>query len=122
MRDIVLQQHALAKRCMQCAPTGITFLWHTLLRVAPATLHNRRLIGWVFCCAQVDGWALPELPPLVTDILVSLDDKFLFFSNWIRGEDQLGWRLGGHLLSCVCHVGLRLGCSCPCSSGPQDAY
>lgn len=28
------------------------------------------------------GWALPTLPPLITDILVSLDDKFLYFSNW----------------------------------------
>lgn len=24
---------------------------------------------------QVEGWALPELPPLITDILLSLDDK-----------------------------------------------
>ena len=24
---------------------------------------------------QVEGWALPELPPLITDILISLDDK-----------------------------------------------
>ncbi|DBB10518.1 TPA: hypothetical protein ACH3X3_002056 [Trebouxia sp. C0006] len=28
------------------------------------------------------GWALPTLPPLITDILISLDDKFLYFSNW----------------------------------------
>ncbi len=31
---------------------------------------------------QVEGWALPELPPLITDILISLDDRFLYFSNW----------------------------------------
>ena len=24
---------------------------------------------------KVEGWILPELPPLITDILVSLDDK-----------------------------------------------
>lgn len=24
---------------------------------------------------KVEGWALPELPPLITDILISLDDK-----------------------------------------------
>lgn len=30
----------------------------------------------------MEGWALPELPPLITDILISLDDKFLIFSNW----------------------------------------
>ncbi|DBA86469.1 hypothetical protein WJX79_005001 [Trebouxia sp. C0005] len=32
------------------------------------------------------GWALPTLPPLITDILISLDDKFLYFSNWLRGD------------------------------------
>ena len=34
----------------------------------------------------MEGWALPELPPLITDILISLDDKFLYFSNWLRGD------------------------------------
>lgn len=34
----------------------------------------------------VEGWALPALPPLITDILISLDDRFLFFSNWLRGD------------------------------------
>ncbi len=31
---------------------------------------------------QVEGWVLPELPPLITDILISMDDRFLYFSNW----------------------------------------
>ncbi|KDD73899.1 selenium binding protein SBP56 [Helicosporidium sp. ATCC 50920] len=35
---------------------------------------------------SVEGWALPELPPLITDILISLDDRFLYFSNWLRGD------------------------------------
>jgi hypothetical protein len=34
----------------------------------------------------VSGWALPSLPPLITDILISLDDRFLFLSNWLRGD------------------------------------
>ncbi len=34
----------------------------------------------------VEGWALPAMPPLITDILVSLDDRFLYFSNWLRGD------------------------------------
>ncbi len=34
----------------------------------------------------MEGWALPELPPLITDILISLDDRFLYFSNWLRGD------------------------------------
>ena len=35
---------------------------------------------------KVEGWVLPEVPPLITDILISLDDKFLYFSNWLRGD------------------------------------
>ena len=35
---------------------------------------------------QVEGWALPKMPPLITDILISLDDRFLYFSNWLRGD------------------------------------
>ncbi|CAI5465165.1 unnamed protein product [Closterium sp. Yama58-4] len=35
---------------------------------------------------DVDGWALPQLPGLISDILISLDDRFLFFSNWLQGD------------------------------------
>ncbi len=35
---------------------------------------------------DVEGWVLPQMPPLITDILISLDDKFLYFSNWLRGD------------------------------------
>ncbi len=35
---------------------------------------------------EVDGWVLPQMPPLITDILISLDDRFLYFSNWLRGD------------------------------------
>lgn len=35
---------------------------------------------------KVEGWVLPEVPPLITDILISLDDKFLYSSNWLRGD------------------------------------
>ncbi|XP_040189351.1 methanethiol oxidase-like [Rana temporaria] len=35
---------------------------------------------------KVEGWALPEMPGLITDILISLDDKFLYFGNWIHGD------------------------------------
>ena len=34
----------------------------------------------------VEGWALPEMPPLVSDIIISLDDRYLYFSNWLRGD------------------------------------
>ncbi|XP_003384485.1 PREDICTED: selenium-binding protein 1-like isoform X1 [Amphimedon queenslandica] len=35
---------------------------------------------------KVEGWALPEMPGLITDILISLDDKFVYFSNWLHGD------------------------------------
>ena len=35
---------------------------------------------------------LSEMPPLVADIVLSLDDKCLYFSNWLRGE----WVGRGH--------------------------
>jgi len=35
---------------------------------------------------SVEGWALPGMPGLITDIILSLDDKFLFFSNWLHGD------------------------------------
>ncbi|KFO63474.1 Selenium-binding protein 1-A, partial [Corvus brachyrhynchos] len=35
---------------------------------------------------KVEGWLLPEMPGFITDILISLDDRFLYFSNWIHGD------------------------------------
>jgi selenium-binding protein 1 len=35
---------------------------------------------------KVSGWALPDMPGLVTDILLSLDDRFIYFSNWLHGD------------------------------------
>lgn len=35
---------------------------------------------------KVEGWALPEMPGLITDILISLDDRYLYFSNWLHGD------------------------------------
>jgi len=35
---------------------------------------------------KVEGWALPDMPGLITDILLSLDDKYLYFSNWLHGD------------------------------------
>ncbi|MCJ8728208.1 hypothetical protein PDJAM_G00001740 [Pangasius djambal] len=35
---------------------------------------------------KVEGWVLPEMPSLITDILISLDDRFLYFSNWLHGD------------------------------------
>jgi len=34
----------------------------------------------------VEGWALPVMPPVLTDILLSMDDKYLYLSNWVHGD------------------------------------
>jgi selenium-binding protein 1 len=35
---------------------------------------------------KVENWALPDMPGLISDILISLDDRFLYFCNWIHGD------------------------------------
>ncbi|XP_047739888.1 methanethiol oxidase [Hyalella azteca] len=35
---------------------------------------------------KVQGWVMEDMPGVMTDILVSLDDKFLYFSNWVHGD------------------------------------
>nr|XP_039265908.1 methanethiol oxidase-like [Styela clava] len=35
---------------------------------------------------KVKGWALPDMPGLITDIILSMDDRFLYFSNWLHGD------------------------------------
>ncbi|CAJ1401395.1 unnamed protein product [Effrenium voratum] len=35
---------------------------------------------------EVEGWALPAMPSLITDFCISLDDKYLYFSNWLHGD------------------------------------
>jgi selenium-binding protein 1 len=34
---------------------------------------------------EVDGWPFP-VPGLITDIVLSMDDRFLYFSNWLHGD------------------------------------
>ncbi len=50
---------------------------------------------------KVEGWALPEQPPLITDILISLDDRWLYFSNWLRGGARVPWPLHVVFSACV---------------------
>jgi len=38
-----------------------------------------------FEAREHEDWEMP-VPPLVTDILVSMDDRYLFGSNWLHGE------------------------------------
>ncbi|PVD19079.1 hypothetical protein C0Q70_21638 [Pomacea canaliculata] len=35
---------------------------------------------------KVEGWTQAEMPSLVTFILLSLDDRFLYISNWLHGD------------------------------------
>ncbi|KAH7521599.1 hypothetical protein FEM48_Zijuj07G0050300 [Ziziphus jujuba var. spinosa] len=35
---------------------------------------------------KVQNWILPEMPGLLTDFLISLDDRFLYFVNWLHGD------------------------------------
>ena len=35
---------------------------------------------------KVAGWILPDMPGVMTDIIISMDDKYLYFSNWVHGD------------------------------------
>lgn len=34
---------------------------------------------------ELKGWEIP-VPSLITDILLSMDDRYLYFSNWLHGD------------------------------------
>jgi selenium-binding protein 1 len=34
---------------------------------------------------EVDGWPFP-VPGLITDLVLSMDDRWLYFSNWLHGD------------------------------------
>lgn len=35
---------------------------------------------------KVQNWILPEMPSLITDFLISLDDRYLYLANWLHGD------------------------------------
>lgn len=35
---------------------------------------------------KVEGWSSEYIDGMMTDILISLDDRFLYFSNWLHGD------------------------------------
>lgn len=35
---------------------------------------------------KVQNWILPDMPGLITDFLISLDDRFLYLVNWLHGD------------------------------------
>ena len=34
---------------------------------------------------ETEGWPFP-VPGLITDLVLSLDDRWLYFSNWLHGD------------------------------------
>jgi len=56
---------------------------------------------------KVENWLLPDMPGLTADIVISLDDRFLYMSNWCHGDvrqyditDPRHPRLVGQLFLC----------------------
>lgn len=35
---------------------------------------------------RVQGWAMEWMPALVTDIIISMDDRYLFIACWLHGD------------------------------------
>uniref|UniRef100_A0A336MLL8 CSON001628 protein n=1 Tax=Culicoides sonorensis TaxID=179676 RepID=A0A336MLL8_CULSO len=35
---------------------------------------------------KISGWKLDEINGMMSDIILSLDDKFLYFNNWLQGD------------------------------------
>lgn len=62
---------ALSSSIIMCYLDKDTWNWKKVVQVDPV---------------EVEGWALPSMPGLITDILVSLDDRYLYFSNWLHGD------------------------------------
>jgi methanethiol oxidase len=54
---------------------------------------------------ELEGWPLPGgVPGLITDLVISMDDRFLYFQDWLHGDlrqydisDQLEPKLTGQL-------------------------
>jgi methanethiol oxidase len=73
---------------------------------------------------DLDGWPIP-VPGLITDLVLSLDDKALYFSNWLHGDlrrydvsDPASPQLTGRLwLGGV--LGQESDAGRPLSGGPQ---
>ena len=69
---------------------------------------------------EVKGWDFP-VPGLITDLVLSMDDRWLYFSNWLHGDirqydvsDPAQPRLAGQLW-----VGGLLGKSPPADGNPK---
>jgi len=56
------------------------FHWHK-------NSHGKYQVKKIIDVESIDNKILPvPMPGLITDILVSMDDKYLYFSNWLHGD------------------------------------
>uniref|UniRef100_H3CB86 Methanethiol oxidase n=1 Tax=Tetraodon nigroviridis TaxID=99883 RepID=H3CB86_TETNG len=76
-----LHQPSAAQGYVGCALSGSVFRFY---RTAEGDWAAEPVI--TVPSKKVEGWILPEMPGLITDILISLDDRFLYFSNWLHGD------------------------------------
>jgi selenium-binding protein 1 len=56
-------------------------LWHFERRNGSYTADQVVAVEGV----ELDGWPFP-VPGLITDLVVSMDDRFLYFSDWLHGD------------------------------------
>ncbi|KAM9214654.1 LOW QUALITY PROTEIN: methanethiol oxidase-like [Leptosomus discolor] len=35
---------------------------------------------------EVTGWIMPQMPAFIADLVISMDDKYLYVSNWLHGD------------------------------------
>ncbi|XP_046442231.1 methanethiol oxidase-like [Daphnia pulex] len=64
-----------------CALTANVFRFHQLEDGKWAADKVIDVPSW-----KVSNWALPSMPGIITDILISMDDRFLYLSNWVQGD------------------------------------
>ncbi|CAG0891653.1 unnamed protein product [Cyprideis torosa] len=81
---------------------------------------------------EVEGWPMSSMPSVITDILLSLNDRFLYFSNWIHGDlrqydvsDPANPKLVGQLFlggSCHTESGVKIIEDSELESPPPAKY
>uniref|UniRef100_A0A4W3HBI0 Methanethiol oxidase n=1 Tax=Callorhinchus milii TaxID=7868 RepID=A0A4W3HBI0_CALMI len=75
-----LAHPTIGGQAVQCADTKGRRCGKTLGKFP----YSERLI--IIPQKKVCGMLLGAIPGVITDILISLDDRFLYFSNWVHGD------------------------------------
>ncbi|RYR51627.1 hypothetical protein Ahy_A06g026605 [Arachis hypogaea] len=66
-------------------PDRKPFLHYKKEKIQNATICHR-VVAISVEPLKVQNWILPEMPGLITDFLISLDDQFSYFVNWFHGD------------------------------------